>query len=79
MKIRYHKSKSFPFFQKYLRFNYQLQWIQQDQNACTNFPQVLTGIDFLPYFINNRTNTSNTEISHHSIQTILKELHMITI
>ena len=40
---------SFTFF----RFNYQLLWEQQDQQAYTNFFQVLTPTELLPYIIKN--------------------------
>ena len=38
---------------KFLRFNYQLLWKQQDQNAYINFPQVLTEVELLPFIIRN--------------------------
>ena len=43
------------FLLKLLRFNYQLLWEQQDQNAYINFPQVLTESELLP-FINDDKN-----------------------
>ena len=36
----------------FFRFNYQLLWEQQDQNAFIPFPQVKTEVQLLPYFIN---------------------------
>ena len=36
---------------KFFRFNYQLLWEQQDQNAYIHFTQVLTEIELLPYVI----------------------------
>ena len=38
---------------KFLRFNYQLLWEQNDQQAYVNFPQILTHIELLPYIIKN--------------------------
>ena len=35
-----------------MRFNYQVLWEQQDQNAYIHFPQVLTELELLPYVIN---------------------------
>ena len=37
------------------RYNYQLLWEQQDQNAYIHFPQVLTELELLPY-VNNEAN-----------------------
>ena len=39
------------FLLKFLQFNYQLIWEQQDQNAYINFPQVLTETELLPFII----------------------------
>ena len=36
----------FHFLLKFLRFNYQLLWEQQDQDAYINYPQVLGEVDF---------------------------------
>ena len=41
------------FLLKFFRFNYQLLWEQQDQQAYTNFPQILTSTELLPYIIKN--------------------------
>ena len=41
------------FLLKFFRFNYQLLWEQQDQQAYINFPQVLTETELLPYIIKN--------------------------
>ena len=41
------------FLLKFFRFNYQLIWEQQDQNAYINFPQVLTKTELLPFIISN--------------------------
>ena len=41
------------FLLKFFRFNYQLLWEQQDQQAYTNFPQILTPTELLPYIIKN--------------------------
>ena len=41
------------FLLKFLRFNHQLLWEQQDQNAYINFPQVPTETELLPYIISN--------------------------
>ena len=38
---------------KFFRFNYQLLWEQQDQQAYIHFPQILTQIELLPYIIKN--------------------------
>ena len=38
---------------KIFRFNYQLLWEQQDQQAYINFPQILTQTELLPYNIKN--------------------------
>ena len=37
----------------FFRFNYQLLWEQQDQQADINFPQILTQTELLPYIIKN--------------------------
>ena len=37
----------------FFRFNYQILWEQQDQQAYTNFPQILTPTELLPYIIKN--------------------------
>ena len=41
------------FLLKFFRFNYQTLWEQQDQQAYTNFPQILTPTELLPYIIKN--------------------------
>ena len=41
------------FLLKIFRFNYQLLWEQQDQQAYINFPQILTETELLPYIIKN--------------------------
>ena len=41
------------FLLKFFRFNYQLLWEQQDQQAYINFPQVLTETELLSYIIKN--------------------------
>ena len=41
------------FLLKFFRFNYQLLWEQQDQQAYINFPQILTSSELLPYIIKN--------------------------
>ena len=41
------------FLLKFFRFNYQLLWEQQDQQAYIHFPQILTQTELLPYFIKN--------------------------
>ena len=41
------------FLLKFFRFNYQLLWEQQDQQAYINFPQILTSTEQLPYIIKN--------------------------
>ena len=41
------------FILKFFRFNYQLLWEQQDQQAYINFPQILTQTELLPYIIRN--------------------------
>ena len=41
------------FLLKLFRFNYQLLWEQQDQQAYINFPQILTQTELLPYVIKN--------------------------
>ena len=38
---------------KFLRFNYQLIWEQQDESACINFPQELTETELSPFIISN--------------------------
>ena len=38
---------------KFLRFNYQLLWEQNDQQVYINFPQILTHIELIPYIIKN--------------------------
>ena len=42
------------FLLKFFRFNYQLFWEQQDQNAYIHFLQVLTETELLPFLINNK-------------------------
>ena len=42
------------FLLKFFRFNYQLIWQQDDQNAYINFPQILTETELLPFIISNR-------------------------
>ena len=39
------------FILKFFRFNHQLLWEQQDQQAYINFPQILTQTELLPYII----------------------------
>ena len=41
------------FLLKFLRFNYQLIWEQQDESACINFPQELTETELSPFIISN--------------------------
>ena len=41
-------------FCKFFRFNYQIIWEQQDENAYINFPRVLTETELLPFIISNR-------------------------
>ena len=41
------------FLFQFLRFNYQLLWVQKDQQAYFNFPQRLTHTELLPYIIKN--------------------------
>ena len=41
------------FLLKFFRFNYQLLWEQQDQQAYINFPQILTQTELLPYVNKN--------------------------
>ena len=41
------------FILKFFRFNNQLLWEQQDQQAYINFPQILTQTELLPYIIRN--------------------------
>ena len=41
------------FLLKFFRFNYQLLWELQDQQANINFPQILTETELLPYIIKN--------------------------
>ena len=36
----------------FFRFDYQLLWEQQDQQAYIHFPQILTQTELLPYIIN---------------------------
>ena len=38
---------------KFFRFNYQLLWEKQDQQAYINFSQILTQTELLPYIIRN--------------------------
>ena len=51
MMTLYHKLKSMQDLSKFYRFNYQLKWEKQDQNAYINFPQTFDEIDLLPSFI----------------------------
>ena len=41
------------FLLKFFRFNYQLLWGQQDQQAYINFPQILTSTELLQYIFKN--------------------------
>ena len=41
------------FLLKFFRFNYQLLWEQQDQQAYIHFPQKLTQTELLPYIMKN--------------------------
>ena len=41
------------FLLKFLRFTYQLLWERKDQQAYSNFPQILTHKELLPYIIDN--------------------------
>ena len=52
------------FLLKFFRFNYQLLWEQQDQNAYIHFPQVLTEIELLPYVINEAN--KHLHYRHHT-------------
>ena len=46
--------KVFPhFLLKFFRYNYQLLWEQQDQQAYVNFPQILTETELSPFIIRN--------------------------
>ena len=53
MKIQYYKKIFSHFLLKFLRFNYQLIWEQQDQISYINFPQVLTETELLSFIFNN--------------------------
>ena len=44
---------STQFSLKFFRFNYQLLWEQQDQQAYIHFPQILTETELLPYITKN--------------------------
>ena len=59
------------FLLKFLRFNYQLFWEQQDQNAYINFPQVLTETELLPYIIGNGYKHLHLDIPPHLTSNIL--------
>ena len=58
------------FLLKFFRFNYQLLWKQQDQNAHIHYPQVLTELELLPYVINEASkhlhyrDSTSLNISH---------------
>ena len=41
------------FLLKFFRFNYQLLWERQDQQAYIHFPQILTQTELVPFFIKN--------------------------
>ena len=41
------------FLLEFFRFNYQLLWEQQDQQAYIKFPQILTQNELLPYIVQN--------------------------
>ena len=43
-----------PSLPKFFRFNFQIIWEQQDQNAYFNFPQVLIETELLPFIISDR-------------------------
>ena len=52
MTIQFHKLKDFPNFVKNsYRYNYQLLWEQQNQDAYINFFQVLTEVELLLFKI----------------------------
>ena len=41
------------FLLKFLRYNFQLLWERKDQQAYSNFPQILIHTELLPYIIKN--------------------------
>ena len=59
------------FLLKFFRYNYQLLWEQQDQQAYTNFPHILEPTELLSYIIKNEHNIYNTEILPHLTFNIL--------
>ena len=56
---------------KFFRYNYQLLWEQQDQNAYINFPQVLTETELLPFVISE----TNKHV-HYREPTSLNKSHL---
>ena len=57
------------FLRKYIRFNYQLLWSQQDQSAFTEFPDHLTADECLPFIISKQ----NEHPYFHNPQLITKQ------
>ena len=63
------------FLLKFFRFNYQLLWEQQDQQAYIHFPQILTQTQLLPYIIKMNIDIYSTGILPHLILlTLNKEI-----
>ena len=66
MTIQYQRLMVFlHFLSKCLKFNYQLLWEQQDQNAYIHFPQVLTEVELLPHIISGTIDIHITETLPH--------------
>ena len=61
------------FLLKFFRFNYQLLWEQQDQQAYIHFTQLLTQTELLPYIIKMNINIYSTGILPHLMLLILNK------
>ena len=67
----------FQFLLYFLRFNYQVLWEQQVQDAYTSFHQVLREVGLLPFIIHNRNRHSHYR-DHTSFRTqCLEQINII--
>ena len=61
------------FLLKFFRFNYQLLWEQQDQQAYIHLPKILTQTELLPYIKKMNIDIYSTGILPHLILLILNK------
>ena len=66
------------FLLTFFRFNYQLPWEQQDQQAYINFPQILTDTKLLPYIINNENKHIQYKNPTSLNTTFFQQIHVDT-